>query len=80
MNHTYTYNFFSGIIFFSFQLQCCGLISGYDISDFITISHGYYPITCCRMTLYDTSYSQIRSSTEVYGQYCDLIQTVRYLS
>lgn len=74
MNHTYIYNIFS------FQLQCCGLISGYDFSDFIPISHGHYPITCCRMTLYDASYSQILSSTAVYGQNCDLIQTVRYLS
>ncbi|XP_065942983.1 uncharacterized protein [Magallana gigas] len=57
------------------ELQCCGIISGYDFSDFIPISHGHYPITCCRMTLYDASYSQILSSTEVYGQYCDLIQT-----
>lgn len=67
---------FSVIIYFSFQLQCCGLISGYDISDFITISRGHYPITCCRTTLYDTTNSQISSNNEIDGQYCNLIQKV----
>lgn len=63
---------------FRFQLQCCGLISGYDISDFTTITRGSYPITCCRRTLYDTTNDQIDHSSEITGQYCNLIQTVRF--
>lgn len=68
--------YFSVIIYFSFQLQCCGLISGYDIYDFTTVTRGYYPITCCRRTLYDTTENQIYYSSEIFGQNCDLIQTV----
>lgn len=68
--------FFLVIIHFSFQLQCCGLISAYDISYLTTITHGYYPITCCRRTLYDTTDYEIDYSSEINGQYCSLIQTV----
>lgn len=68
--------FFLVIIHFSFQLQCCGLISAYDISDLTTITRGYYPFTCCRKTLYDTTDYEIDYSSEINGQYCSLIQTV----
>lgn len=61
---------------FRFQLQCCGLISGYDISDFITISSGYYPFTCCQKSLYDATNYHMDVEPQMDGRNCNLTQTV----
>lgn len=69
MNHP----FFSK--FFPFQLQCCGLISGYDIIDYITIISGY-PITCCQNTLFDITNYHIDVANQIDERSCNLTQTV----
>lgn len=68
MNHPFL------AIFFLFQLQCCGFISGYDIFDFVTITG--YPITCCRNTLYDITNYHIVYDNQIDGRSCSLTQTV----